>query len=80
MYSPIRLEARVRWAGERGSCSGTSLHAIPESTSDEGYGSRLPWLPSDIQQNSVGGGPSVSIAKLDHPPDQRVGDRPRSAR
>ena len=58
---PVRLDARVRPAAESGSCSGTSRHAIPESTSEEGTGSRLPWLPRDIQQNSAGGGPSLSM-------------------
>src|SRR5882757_8995442 len=42
MYSSVLVEARLRPAVERGSCSGTSLHAMPESTSEEGTGSRLP--------------------------------------
>ncbi len=45
-----------------GSGSGASRHDIPESTSEEGTASRLPWLPSAIQQNSAGGVPSESIA------------------
>ena len=54
--------ARATRLGLIGSVSGVSLHAIPESTSEEGIGSRLPWLPSESQANSDGGAPSDSIA------------------
>ena len=54
--------ARATGSDSIGSAPGASLQAIPESTSEEGTGSRLPWLPSESQANSAGGAPSDSIA------------------
>ena len=63
MYSVVRPDrSRRRGSAEIGSGSGAPLQAIPESTSEDGTGSRLPWLPSDIQVNSAGGGPADSTA------------------
>jgi hypothetical protein len=44
------------------SCSDSSSHVIPESTSEEGTVSRLPWLPSASQAKSAGAVPLDSIA------------------
>ena len=62
MYSAVPAEAsRRRARDEIGSDSASSLQARPESMSEEGTGSRRPWLPSESQANSAGGGPSESI-------------------
>ena len=63
MYAVVRVEAsRRRGSVAIGSGSGRSRQAMPESTSEEGIGSRLPWLPSDIQAELGRRRPRDSIA------------------